>query len=282
MDVKKILEEATLRAASDIFIIAGRPLTYKTKGIMNTLDNQRMDPKETFEFVTGIYALAERDITHFDKTGDDDFSFAIPGVSRFRVSTFKQRGSYSAVIRVISFTLPKPSELHIPEAVMRLADSNRGMVLVTGPAGSGKSTTLACLIDRINHEREDHIITLEDPLEFLHRHEKSIVSQREISTDTESYLTALRAALRQSPDVILLGEMVPAFEIMVLIPAIRNLIREGKVHQIDGIIYTSAAENMIAMDTSIYNLFKEGVIDRHTAVAEAVNPEIMAKRLNLN
>lgn len=196
MDVKKILEEATLRAASDIFIIAGRPLTYKTKGIMNTLDNQRMDPKETFEFVTGIYALAERDITHFDKTGDDDFSFAIPGVSRFRVSTFKQRGSYSAVIRVISFTLPEPSELHIPEAVMRLADSNRGMVLVTGPAGSGKSTTLACLIDRINHEREDHIITLEDPLEFLHRHEKSIVSQREISTDTESYLTALRAALQ--------------------------------------------------------------------------------------
>ena len=113
---------------------------------MNALDNQRMDPKETFEFVTGIYALAERDITHFDKTGDDDFSFAIPGVSRFRVSTFKQRGSYSAVIRVISFTLPEPSELHIPEAVMRLADSNRGMVLVTGPAGSGKSTTLACEI----------------------------------------------------------------------------------------------------------------------------------------
>ena len=353
MDVRKILEEATLRAASDIFIIAGRPLTYKTKGMMNTLDNQRMDPKETFEFVTGIYALAERDITHFDQTGDDDFSFAIPGVSRFRVSTFKQRGSYSAVIRVISFTLPEPSELHIPEAVMNLADSKRGMVLVTGPAGSGKSTTLACLIDRINHEREDHIITLEDPLEFLHRHEKSIVSQREISTDTESYLTALRAALRQSPDVILLGEMrdyetintavtaaetghlifsslhtigaantidriidafpasqqhqisiqlasvlqavvsqklipsvtgemVPAFEIMVLTPAIRNLIREGKVHQIDGIIYTSAADNMIAMDTSIYNLFKEGIIDRHTAVAEAVNPEIMAKRLNLN
>ena len=218
---------------------------------------------------------------------------------------------------------------------------------------SWQETTLACLIDRINHEREDHIITLEDPLEFLHRHEKSIVSQREISTDTESYLTALRAALRQSPDVILLGEMrdyetintavtaaetghlifsslhtigaastidriidafpasqqhqisiqlasvlqavvsqklipsvsgemVPAFEIMVLTPAIRNLIREGKVHQIDGIIYTSAAENMIAMDTSIYNLFKEGVIDRHIAVAEAVNPEIMAKRLNLN
>ncbi len=353
MDVRKILEEATKREASDIFIIAGRPLTYKSKGAMNTLDDQRMEPKDTFQFVSAIYTLAERNIDDFARTGDDDFSFAIPGVSRFRVSTFKQRGSYSAVIRVISFTLPHPSELGIPDAVMELADSRSGMILVTGPAGSGKSTTLACLIDKINHEREAHIITLEDPLEFLHRHEKSIVSQREINTDTENYLTALRAALRQSPDVILLGEMrdyetintavtaaetghlifsslhtigaantidriidvfpasqqhqisiqlasvlqavvsqklvpsvsgemVPAFEIMVLTPAIRNLIREGKVHQIDGIIYTSAAENMIAMDSSILDLYKKGIIDRHTAISEAVNPEIMEKRLNLH
>ena len=353
MDVRKILEEATKREASDIFIIAGRPLTYKSKGIMNTLDNQRMEPKDTFQFVSAIYTLAERNIDDFDRTGDDDFSFAIPGVSRFRVSTFKQRGSYSAVIRVISFTLPHPSELGIPDAVMELANSRSGMILVTGPAGSGKSTTLACLIDKINHEREAHIITLEDPLEYLHRHEKSIVSQREINTDTQNYLTALRAALRQSPDVILLGEMrdyetintavtaaetghlifsslhtigaantidriidvfpasqqhqisiqlasvlqavvsqklvpsvsgemVPAFEIMVLTPAIRNLIREGKVHQIDGIIYTSAAENMIAMDSSILDLYKKGIIDRHTAISEAVNPEIMEKRLNLH
>ena len=353
MDVRKILEEATKREASDIFIIAGRPLTYKSKGIMNTLDDQRMEPKDTFQFVSAIYTLAERNIDDFARTGDYDFSFAIPGVSRFRVSTFKQRGSYSAVIRVISFTLPHPSELGIPDAVMELANSRSGMILVTGPAGSGKSTTLACLIDKINHEREAHIITLEDPLEYLHRHEKSIVSQREINTDTENYLTALRAALRQSPDVILLGEMrdyetintavtaaetghlifsslhtigaantidriidvfpasqqhqisiqlasvlqavvsqklvpsvsgemVPAFEIMVLTPAIRNLIREGKVHQIDGIIYTSAAENMIAMDSSILDLYKKGIIDRHTAISEAVNPEIMEKRLNLH
>ena len=352
MDVKKILEEATNKDASDIFIVAGRPLTYKTKGLMETLNDIKMLPKETFEFVTDIYSLANRDISHFEECGDDDFSFAIPGISRFRVSTFKQRGSYSAVIRVISFTLPHPSELMIPESVMNLANINNGMVLVTGPAGSGKSTTLACIIDKINHEREEHIITLEDPLEFLHRHESSIVSQREINTDTESYLTALRAALRQSPDVILLGEMrdyetintavtaaetghvifsslhtigaantidriidafpasqqhqisiqlasvlqavvsqkllpsineevVPAFEIMVLTPAIRNLIRERKVHQIDGIIYTSQADNMIAMDTSIYNLYKEGVISKHTAISEATNPEMMAKRINI-
>ncbi|MGN0427047.1 MAG: type IV pilus twitching motility protein PilT [Agathobacter sp.] len=352
MDVRKVLEEVTKQGASDIFIIAGRSLTFKVKGNMSSLEDNIMLPKDTYEFVVGIYALAERDITYFERNGDDDFSFAIPGVSRFRVSTFKQRGSYSAVIRVISFELPDPKELMIPEAVMNLASARRGMVLVTGPAGSGKSTTLACIIDKINHERESHIITLEDPLEFLHRHKKSIVSQREISTDTESYLTALRAALRQSPDVILLGEMrdyetintavtaaetghlifsslhtigaantidriidafpatqqhqisiqmasvlnavisqkllpsvdgrmVPAFEIMVLTPAIRNLIREGKVHQIDGIIYTSASENMIAMDTSIFNLYKEGIISKHTAISEAVNPEMMEKRLNL-
>ena len=352
MEVKKILEEATSNGASDIFVVAGRPLTYKSKGTMETLNEIRMVPKETFEFITSIYALAERDISFFEEPGDDDFSFAIPGVSRYRVSTFKQRGSYSAVIRVISFTLPHPSELMIPDSVMNLANTGNGMVLVTGPAGSGKSTTLACIIDKINHEREEHIITLEDPLEFLHKHEKCIVSQREINTDTESYLTALRAALRQSPDVILLGEMrdyetintavtaaetghvifsslhtigaantidriidafpapqqhqisiqlasvlqavvsqkllpavsgevIPAFEIMVLTPAIRNLIREGKVHQIDGIIYTSAAENMIAMDTSIYNLYKQGLISKHTAITESVNPEMMTKRINV-
>lgn len=352
MDVSKILQQAASGGASDIFVVAGRPLTYKSDGKMLSL-NEMLLPKDTYEFVCGIYSLAERNITSFEERGDDDFSFAIPGVSRFRASTFKQRGSYSAVIRVISFELPDPKKLSIPDTVMELADANRGMVLVTGPAGSGKSTTLACIIDRINREKEQHIITLEDPIEYLHRHQKSIVSQREISTDTESYLTALRAALRQSPDVILLGEMrdyetintavtaaetghlifsslhtigaantidriidafpatqqrqisiqlasvlqavisqklipsvhggmLPAFEIMLLTPAIRNLIREGKVHQIDGIIYTSAADNMISMDTSIYNLYKQGHIDKHTAISEAVNPEMMQKRLNID
>lgn len=352
MDVKKILETAANLGASDLFVIAGLPLSYKLKGVIETPDEPKFLPENTKDFVVGLYTLAERDFDEFDRAGDDDFSFAIPGISRFRVNTYKQRGSYSAVIRVISFELPHPSELMIPDAVMELADTGRGMVLVTGPAGSGKSTTLACIINRINQEKRKHIITLEDPLEFLHRHVKSIVSQREINTDTESYLTALRAALRQSPDVILLGEMrdyetintavtaaetghlifsslhtvgaastidriidafpasqqqqiciqlasvleavvsqkllpsvdgkvVPAFEIMVLTPAIRNLIRERKVHQIDGIIHTSSAENMISMDTSIYNLYKQGIITRETAIAEAVRPEIMEKRINL-
>lgn len=352
MDIKQILAQATKHGASDIFVIAGRPLSYRVNGTMKELDDNRLFPSDTFDFVTALYQLAERNITDFERTGDDDFSFAIPGVSRFRVNTFKQRGSYSAVIRVISFNLPQPKELMIPDAVMELANYNHGMILVTGPAGSGKSTTLACLINKINMEQSAHIITLEDPLEYLHRHERSIVSQREINTDTENYLTALRSALRQSPDVILLGEMrdyetintavtaaetghlifsslhtvgasstinriidvfpasqqqqiciqlasilqavisqklvptidgkvVPAFEIMVLTPAIRNIIRERKVHQIDGIIYTSAADNMIAMDTSLLNLYNKGIISKETAISEALNPDMMEKRIRI-
>jgi len=351
MNTKEILAQIAQEKASDIFIVAGRSLTYKVNGTMRTYSEERMMPDMCKQFVLDIYELAgNRDMTLFETTGDDDFSFALPGVSRFRVSTYKQRGSYSAVIRIISFTLPHPSDLGIPEIVMNLADINKGLVLVTGPAGGGKSTTLACLVDKINTEREAHIITLEYPLEFLHSHKSSIVSQREVCTDTENYLTALRAALRQSPDVILLGEMrdyetintamtaaetghlifstlhtigaantidriidsfpanqqhqvavqlatvlqavvsqrllpttdgkiVPAFEVMILTPAIRNLIREGKTHQIDGMIYASTNESMIAMDTSIQKLYRSGVIDKKTAIANASNPEMMMKRL---
>ena len=134
MDVRKILDQATQTGASDIFVIAGRPLSYKVKGAMEGLDENKLLPNDTCEFVKGLYVLAERDIQEFERTGDDDFSFALPGISRFRVNTFKQRGSYSAVIRVISFELPHPSDLMIPDAVMDLADTSRGMVLVTGPA----------------------------------------------------------------------------------------------------------------------------------------------------
>ena len=207
MGIQKYLEEATGKGASDLFIVAGLPLTYKINRKMVRV-GERLMPEDTRKLIEDIYSIAqERNIETLEKGGDDDFSFSIPNLGRFRVSTYRQRGSLAAVIRLIAFQLPNPEELSIPPQIMQLAEYRKGLVLVTGSAGSGKSTTLACLIDQINSTREEHIITLEDPLEFLHRHKKSIVSQREVSSDTDSYKVALRASLRQSPDVILLGEM---------------------------------------------------------------------------
>lgn len=165
-------------------------------------------PPQTKECVEELYKLAGgRDIRVLEEKGDDDFSFAVPGLSRFRVSAYKQRGALSAVIRVITFELPEPNEIGIPDPVMSFYNLSKGLVLVTGPAGSGKSTTLACLVDKINHSMEKHIITLEDPIEYLHRHQYSMVNQREIGSDSNDYAQALRAALREDPDVILVGEM---------------------------------------------------------------------------
>lgn len=348
--IPEYLSYATTNHASDIFIIAGRPLSFKIDGKLSTY-GERMMPADTESFLRQIYHMAnDRNFDSFLETGDDDFSFSIPGLSRFRVNTYRQRGSLAAVIRVIAFELPDPDVLNIPEDVMSAADFTKGMVLVTGPAGSGKSTTMACIVDRINHSREGHIITLEDPLEYLHRHDKCIVSQREICTDTESYLVSLRATLRQSPDVILLGEMrdyetiqtamtaaetghlvlsslhttgaantigrivdvfepaqqrqisiqlsmvlqavisqqlipdinghtIPVFEVMRLNPAIRNMIRDNKVHQIDGVIASSAHEHMRSMDQSLLELYKQNKITKETALKFASNADMLKRKL---
>lgn len=350
MNMETLLAAAVEKDASDIYIIAGLAASLrKNKNIEHEFD--RLLPEDTHRLLTQLYAMAQnRSMEQLLATGDDDFSFSVPGLSRFRVSAFKQRGSLAAVIRVIRFSLPDSRQLHIPEAVMELAGIRQGMVLVTGTAGSGKSTTLACLVDRINHDRQSHIITLEDPIEYLHRHDQSIVTQREIGSDTQSYVKALRAALRQSPDIILLGEMrdyetievamtaaetghllfstlhtlgaantieriidvfpanqqrqiavqlamvlravvsqqlvpaldgslVPAFEVMMVNPAIRTMIRDSKVHQIDGILATSARGEMFSMDMSLMQLFQKGIISRETALNYAANPEQMAKKL---
>ncbi len=351
MNIQELLTNAAKAGASDVFIISGLPFSYKINGKICRLNDTRLMPADTRALVEGIYALApEKSIGHCLEAGDDDFSFAIKGVSRFRVSTYKQRGSLAAVVRIITFDLPDPGKLGIPASVIGLSSFTKGLVLVTGPAGSGKSTTLACIIDEINRTKEKHIITLEDPLEFLHSHKQSIVSQREICTDTQSYVTALRAALRQSPDVILLGEMrdyetinvamtaaetghlvistlhtigaantidriidvfppnqqsqiavqlsmvlqavvsqqllpctdgtlAPAFEIMTVNTAIRNMIRDNKVHQIDGLIYSSATPALQSMDSSILQMYKSGRIDSATALLYATNPEMMKRRM---
>ena len=351
MKVTDLLQKAVADHASDIFIVAGLPPSYRANGRILREHEEKLMPKETQACVEEIYELAgNRDISNLLKRGDDDFSFAVPGLSRFRVSAYKQRGALSAVIRVITFDLPHPEDIGIPDSVMEFSGLSKGLVLVTGPAGSGKSTTLACLVNQINHTMEKHIITLEDPIEYLHRHDKSIVSQREISIDTQSYVKALRASLRQSPDVILLGEMrdyetidvamtaaetghlvfstlhtigaantvdriidvfpanqqrqiavqlsmvlqavicqqlvpavdgtqVPAFEVMTVTPAIRNMIRDNKIPQIDGTVYSANKEDMHSTDYSLQMLVREGKVAPEVALTYASNPEMLKKKL---
>lgn len=207
MDIEQILRRGVECGASDIFVVAGLPLTYKVQG-EQVRDTERYTPQDTEAFASEVYRLAGREprcITGGET--DDDFSFSLSGIGRFRVNMFRQRGSIAAVVRVISFGLPTAEEMHIPPEVMRVAELKKGIVLVAGSAGSGKSTTLACLINQINHTRSGHILTLEDPVEYIHRHDQCIISQREIHCDCPSYVAALRSALRESPDVILLGEM---------------------------------------------------------------------------
>ena len=208
ISVTELFTRATAEKVSDIFITSGAPIMFKKDGEIVPATEGRMMPKDTAVVIEEVFRLSgSQAYDDYLKTGDCDFSFSISGIGRFRINAFKQRNSMAAVIRVVQLTLSDTAQLGIPAAVLDLYKKNKGLILVTGPAGSGKSTTLACIIDAINKKRNCHIITLEDPIEFLHRDNKSLVSQREVSTDTESYMQALRASLRQAPDIILLGEM---------------------------------------------------------------------------
>ena len=351
MDVRETLRQAVEMGASDIFIIAGLPLTYKVDGRQRRME-ARLMPPDTAAVISDIYTLCGRSRSRIEREDmDDDFSFSMPDLGRFRANVLHQRGSLAAVIRVIRFGLPEPEKLNIPPEVLASARLMKGLVLVTGSAGSGKSTTLACLINAINQTREGHIITMEDPIEYIHRHDRCIVTQREISTDSPSYVSALRSALRESPDVILLGEMrdyetievamtaaetgqllfstlhttgaantvdriidvfpagqqaqvrmqlsmvlqavisqqlvptldgkqTPAFEIMYTNPAIKNLIREAKTHQIDSAIQAGAAQGMCTMDASLLRLVTEKRVSKETALTHCMHYEAMEKRLS--
>ena len=237
------LKLAVEHEASDLFFVAGKAVCEKREGHIYPMTEQRLMPADTEAAITGMYAAAQRPMDALLQRGDDDFSFAVPGLARFRVNTYRQRGSMAAVIRVVSFDIPDAQQWRIPEAVMALAEQTSGMILVTGTAGSGKTTTQACIIDRINRTRDCHIVTLEDPIEYLHRHQKSIVSQREVTIDTKDYLSALRACVRQAPDVILLGEMRDAETMHTAMAAaetghmvIATLHTKGAVNAIDRII----------------------------------------------
>jgi len=206
MEILEVLNKAFELKASDIFIVGGLPITYKVFGKMVKEEYKPTIP-EIEDLVKQLYTSNGRPFKEKEDRTEDDFSFSLPGIARFRCNVFYQRGSLSAVIRMLQFGIPNPAELNIPNELLEMADLSKGMVLVAGATGSGKSTTIACIIDRINHLYAKNIITMEDPIEFLHRHNQSIVIQREVPTDTPSFKTAMRSALRETPDVLFVGEM---------------------------------------------------------------------------
>ena len=349
MELSQLLQQAVSWGGADVFIIPGAPVMVKVASQMKPLGDRLM-PADAEALVKNMYDLAHRDFDLLYKDGDDDFSFAILNVSRFRCNAYRQRGTTAAICRIVNFDLPDPTDMHIPPLVMELANQRSGMILVTGPAGSGKSTTLACIVDRINASRSAHIVTIEDPIEYLHRHKQSLVSQREVPNDAATFSRALRAALRQAPDVVMLGEMrdldtirtaitaaetghlllsslhtigaaktvdriidtfpaeqqaqirvqlsmvlkavvsqrlvptvdggrTPVFEVMTVNAAIQNMIRDGRTHQIDNVIYGGTDKNMISMDNELMRLVREKKISREIALLHATNPDTLAKRI---
>ena len=347
--IREILQVAWENKASDVHITVGIPPKMRVNGKLKTMPFERMMPADTLEVLHSI--MSENQKERFEERGELDFSYSIPELGRYRVNAFKQRGTAAMAFRLVSSEIPAPESLGVPESVIDLYKSKRGLVLVTGPTGSGKSTTLAAIINKANHNRDAHIITLEDPIEYLHRHDLSIVNQREIGLDSQSYANALRAALREDPDVILVGEMrdfetisvaitaaetghlvlstlhtigaastvdrvidvfpphqqqqirvqlantleavisqqllpkmdgsgrVAAFEVLHSNNAVRNLIREGKSHQLTSVMQTNRKLGMITMDDSIQQLYFEGLISKETAVQFAVDPDAMDMKL---
>lgn len=206
MDLNRILQVAVKGGASDIHLKAGLPPIFRVDGSLLPLrDAKRLTPEDLGKVASDIMSKYQRD--EFQKTLDVDLAYGVPGVGRFRVNCFQQRGSIGLVFRIIPFKVNSVEELLLPEVVKKLSDERRGLILVTGATGSGKSTTMASMVDYINQTRTAHIMTVEDPIEFLIRDKRSIINQREIGNDTSSFARALRAALRQDPDVIMLGEM---------------------------------------------------------------------------
>ncbi|MBQ4576495.1 MAG: PilT/PilU family type 4a pilus ATPase [Firmicutes bacterium] len=272
MELMEYLNKVVEHEASDLFLVVGSPACQKLDGRVVPINEERILPADAERLIKDIYQRANRSMEEYEKTGDDDFSFAVPGLARFRVNAYRQRGSMSAVIRVVSFMIPDWKAMNIPEEVMELADVTHGMIIVTGTANSGKSTTQACIIDRINQTRECHVITLEDPIEYLHRNVKSLVSQREIAIDTADYTSALRACMRQSPDVILLGEMRDAETISAAITAaetghsiITTLHTRGTVNTIDRIVDTFPSQQQGQVRIQLASVL-------HTVVSQQLLP----------
>ena len=341
--IEEILSKAGEAGASDVHLTVGVAPKMRVNGSLVSMPYDILSPEDTMEAAGKVMNREQMEI--FKQRGEYDLSFAIADMGRYRVNAFRQQGAVALAFRLVATRVPSPEELGVPASIIDLSQRKRGLVLVTGPTGSGKSTTLAAVIDKVNQCRDAHIITLEDPIEYLHPHKMSMVNQREIGIDTESYANALRAALREDPDVILVGEMrdyetisvavtaaetghlvlstlhttgaastvdrvidvfpphqqqqirvqlsnvleaiisqqlipradgrgrVAAFEVLHANTAIRNLIREGKSHQIANIMQTNRRMGMITMDDAIVQLVREGKITRQMAVSFAQDPD---------
>lgn len=349
--LEDLIRKAVESKASDLHITVGLPPILRINGELTPIGSEILMPPVTETFAKQM--ITGEQWKRYCDQGEIDFSYAVVGLGRMRVNAFIQRGSHAIALRLITISMPTIDSLGMPEILKDLSAKQRGLILVTGPTGSGKSTTLAAMIDEINNTRGCHVITLEDPIEYLHKHKKSMINQREIGQDTRSFSNALRAALREDPDVILVGEMrdletisiaitaaetghlvlstlhtvgasktmdriidvfpphqqqqvkvqlsaviegvisqqllarqdgsgrVAALEIMTGTPAIRNLIREGKTHQIDSIIQTSSKYGMKTMDTSLIELYKSEVITYEDAMTYCIDRQIMSRMMNL-
>src|SRR6266702_1309571 len=336
--LKRLLE----MGGSDLHITTNSPPQIRVHGHLVPLDLPQMTPAETKQLAYSVMTDSQKH--RFEENLELDFSFGLKGLARFRANTFNQRGATSAVFRLIPFEIKSFNQLGLPAIVSKLCDKPRGLVLVTGPTGSGKSTTLAAMIDKINTERHDHILTIEDPIEFTHKSKKSVIVQREVHYDTYSFSAALRSSLRQDPDVVLIGEMrdletisaaitiaetghlvfatlhtnsaaqsidrmidvfpphqqpqirsqlsnilmaiasqrlIPALgggrmaaaEILVVTPAVRNIIREGKTHQLEAVIQTGGEYGMQSMDKTLAGLVHAGSVSYEEARNVAVDLE---------
>ncbi len=349
-NLETILRKAVEAKSSDIHISVGLPPMIRIDGNIVPLEGyEKLSPDDTKQICYSL--LTSEKLKKFEEAGEMDFSYAIPGFARFRANVFRQRGSHCAVLRVLAQKIPTIDELGLPSVFKELALKPRGLILVTGPTGSGKSTTLASMIDYINNNKRGHILTLEDPIEYLHRHNRCIVNQREVGEDSFSFATGLRAALREDPDVLLVGEMrdletvsiavsaaetghlvlstlhtvnaaqtvdriidmfpsyqqqqikvqlagvlqgvicqqllrvmgskgrAAAFEILLFTDAIRNVIREGKTHQIPSMMQTALAQGMVTMDYSLSQLVKHRKITLQDAMLHCSDSEMMKRYL---
>lgn len=235
--MREVLVMASEKNASDVHITVGVPPKCRVNGELVDIGFPTFSPEDTVSMVMGLMNERQRNI--LEEKGEVDFSYALQHLGRYRVNIFKQRGTYAASIRLVGTTIPTPESLGIPSSVLEQTKKKRGLVLVTGPTGSGKSTTLASMLDIINSNYNSHIITLEDPIEYLHKHKKSIVNQREVGHDTHSFGNALRAALRQDPDVILVGEMRDLDTISIAVTAAET------GHLVFSTLHTIGAANTI-------------------------------------